>query len=737
MTMSTTVSEELELDVKEIYLGNLATIDCDLSLPKIGKRGTIFSWSSSETLFISHSGQVTRPTHGVGNREVELTVKAQFKNSVLLKTYVATVLEEIPETEIIQVENLKMNLSEAKHHLPTVCVVLLSSGNYTTAEVEWIDALNDTNEEQVLEGKLKNNNQSVFLRITNSLNQMKIPQKKTTSISTQLLEESNFKQASHNMLKHLKSLSLDKLLFSFRQAANLSTQGADSMTGWDAPECNLKGHTTGHYLSALALAAYSTQEEIFFEQIDYLISGLAECQNELEKWGMHKGFLSAYSEEQFDLLESYTTYPTIWAPYYTLDKLFQGCLDCYEFAQSEQALKLAFNIGIWTYERLSKLDSNQLNQMWSIYIAGEFGGMISALVRLYHLTKDDRFLTTALFFENDKLYVPMKDNYDTLDGVHANQHIPQIIGALDIYEETGESRYLEIAQNFWTMVTKHHAYSIGGVGETEMFKTADTSAAYLTTKSAESCASYNLLKLTKKLFDLSPQAEYFDYYENVLHNHLLSAASHHSDGGTTYFMPTSPGSQKHFDTDENTCCHGTGLESLLRFQKDIYAFSDDTVYVNLFYSSQVNWVEKNTSICQYISENKITLHVQSNRFSKLKVRVPKWYVFTNLYINGVKESILETDGYLSFDLAKNEYEIEIDLLPKLTFLPTNDDPTLGSIQYGRDILVIKSAKTEFIHISDLKDILQVSEDCYKLNNYDLVPLNKINNEHYHLYVKVN
>ena len=56
-----------------------------------------------------------------------------------------------------------------------------------------------------------------------------------------------------------------------------------------------------------------------------MVNGLKECQDAFQgKEGIHPGFLSAYDEEQFDLLEQYTKYPEIWAPYYTLDKIMAG-----------------------------------------------------------------------------------------------------------------------------------------------------------------------------------------------------------------------------------------------------------------------------------------------------------------------------------------------------------------------------------------------------------------------------
>ena len=73
----------------------------------------------------------------------------------------------------------------------------------------------------------------------------------------------------------------------------------------------------------------------------------------------------------------------------------------------------------------------------------------------------------------------MEEECDTLEDMHANQHIPQIIGAMDLYRATGDEIYWEIGKNFWNIVTGGHTYCIGGVGETEMFHRANTTCSYL------------------------------------------------------------------------------------------------------------------------------------------------------------------------------------------------------------------------------------------------------------------
>ncbi|WP_430611116.1 beta-L-arabinofuranosidase domain-containing protein [Enterococcus sp. DIV0876] len=727
------IEEILLSDLADIYLGNLGTVDTDLQLPFEGKRGSRFSWQTGEILFISNEGKVTRPTFGVGNREVNLEVTASMAGITKQRIFTATVLEEEQKTTIVKVYPVHVQKKDLKKSLPSVCVAKLDNGEYTTVEVAWNQQY-VSKDMSSMQGQVAGGKYLVELIVIEDFETE--PVHLLESYATKLLPNSPFKDAADRMLSHLEQVDIDQLLYSFREVADLSTRGAKPMTGWDAPECNLKGHTTGHYLSSLSLAAYATKNPIYYEKVEALVNGLRECQLALADKGMHEGFISAYSEKQFDLLEKFTTYPTIWAPYYTLDKLFQGLLDSYQYADNETGLSAAVALGDWTTKRLAKLLPEQLNKMWSIYIAGEFGGMISALMRLYHLTHEEKYLNTALLFENDKLFVPMAENFDTLDGVHANQHIPQILGALDIYEETGEKKYYEIAENFWQIVTNHHAYSIGGVGETEMFKGHGAIRNYITSKSAESCASHNLLKLSRKLFDIHPDKAYMDYYENVLHNHLLSAASHSCDGGTTYFMPLEPAAHKHFDTDENTCCHGTGLETLLRFQKDIYAFADDTVYVNLFYPSEVK--AKDIAIRQLHADNhRIELVVDLPASKTLKIRRPQWADLLSLTVSGQVKECSDMD-YLVFTGEMVNTKIILDLKPVVRLIAANDDPTVCSIAYGRDILAEISESNEYQQLSfeKIKKGIVEKNNYYQLDGRQFVPLNQINEQSYHVYFQI-
>ena len=623
--MEVILPEELvRQDLADIYIGNLNTVDTDLKLPPEGKRGSTFIWNSQETLFISHEGKVTRPTYGVGNRKIVLTATAPYEGGRATRTFEATVLEQPRKAAIVSLRPVGRTVAPGEEaDLPPVVIAADDRGIETTLPVEW-DAysLPDKPGTVQVRGRVKETELAAEACITvenagmagapetaggagtagvpgvdggtgpsggKLVSRGAIPSRvnETQAGSVKLSPGTGFWEAGERMIQWLLSVDDDRMLYNFRAAAGLDVRGARPMTGWDAPECNLKGHTTGHYLSSLALAWSVCGRQELEAKITYMIKSLSQCREALEEKGCAEGFLSAYSERQFDLLEVCTRYPEIWAPYYTLDKIMSGLYDCYRLAGSQEAFSILKGMGEWVYRRLSRLPRAQLDKMWSMYIAGEFGGMISVMVRLYRETGDGRYLKAALFFRNEKLFYPMEENADTLGDMHANQHIPQAIGALELYEAGGGVRYLHIAENFWNMAVTSHEYCIGGVGETEMFHEPGNISRYMTDKTAESCASYNLMRLTFGLFGLEPDSRKMDYYENALYNHIMSSASHKADGGTTYFMPVRPGGRKEFNTDENTCCHGTGLESRFRYIHNIYAVGAEKgeIYVNLYIPS--------------------------------------------------------------------------------------------------------------------------------------------------------
>jgi len=260
-------------------------------------------------------------------------------------------------------------------------------------------------------------------------------------------------------LAYLRFVDADRLLYTFRTNVGIATS-ASPCGGWEDPSEELRGHSTGHIMSALAQAYANTGDSAFKTKGDYFVSSLAACQAASPSKGFHTGYLSAFPESFFDRLESGQS---VWAPYYTIHKIMAGLLDQYLVAGNAQALTVLKGMAGWVKTRTDPLSYSQMQSV----LRTEFGGMPEVLAHLYQVTGDTNTLTAAQRFDHAQIEDPLAAGSDQLAGFHANTQVPKIIGALREYNATGTTRYLTIAQNFWNITTSHHMYEIGGFSHGE------------------------------------------------------------------------------------------------------------------------------------------------------------------------------------------------------------------------------------------------------------------------------
>ena len=591
-----------------------------------------------------------------------------------------------------------------------------------------------------------------------------------------------FIQNRDKFIHTLAQTNPDSFLYMFRNAfGQEQPAGAEPLGVWDSQETKLRGHATGHYLTAVAQAYASTGydtalQEIFQKKMDYMVdvlhelsqmsgkpiavgdpyvadpsavppgpdkteydSDLSENGIRTDYWNWGKGFISAYPPDQFIMLEHGATYGTkpnqIWAPYYTLHKILAGLMDVYEVTGNEKALEVAKGMGSWVYSRLSKLPTDTLISMWNTYIAGEFGGMNEAMSRLYRITGEDQYLKVAQLFDNIKMFFGDADhshglakNVDTFRGLHANQHIPQIMGALEIYRDSGMPEYYHVADNFWFKAKNDYMYSIGGVAGARNPTNAECFVGQPATLyengfasggQNETCATYNMLKLTKNLFLFNQRSELMDYYERGLYNHILASVAEDSPANT-YHVPLRPGSVKHFGNPNMTgftCCNGTALESSTKLQNTIYFKSRDnqSLYVNLFIPSSLQWKERNISVEQQTSFPKsqsTRLMINGGGRFDLHVRVPNWATKGFLVtINGVEETIESTPGsYITLSRNWNDGDVvDVDMPFQFHLDPVMDQQNIASLFYGPILLAAQESEPR----TDWRKITLEAEDLGK------------------------
>ncbi|ONK09740.1 beta-L-arabinofuranosidase domain-containing protein [Streptomyces sp. MP131-18] len=509
------------------------------------------------------------------------------------------------------------------------------------------------------------------------------------------------------MLEYLTGYPADRILSVFRANAGLDTRGAQPPGGWETADGNLRGHYAGHFLTAVAQAFAGTGTSGLRAKLDYLVGALGECQEALAALPepdrpSHPGYLAAYPEDQFVLLESFTPYPEIWAPYYTCHKIMRGLLDAHTLAENEQALRIVTGMAEWVHSRLSVLPREQLDTMWSLHIAGEYGGMNEVLADLYALTGREAFLETARLFDNTGLLRDCAADRDTLDGIHANQHIPQFQGYARIYDQhPADAHYLTAARNFWAMVVDTRLYSIGGTGKAEDFTARGAIAATLGRDNAETCATYNLLKLSRSLFFQEPAAAYMDYCERGLFNQILGSRRDEratADPQVTYFIGQGPGVVREFG-NTGTCCGGTGMENHTKYQDSVYFRSadDETLYVNLYVSATLDWTERGLRVVQRSGlpyEGHTTLTVAGRGRLGIKLRVPAWATrgFT-VAVNGTEQDLTAgPDGYVTLRRTWSDGDtIDVATPLALRVERAPDDPAVQSLFHGPTLLVARDA----------------------------------------------
>lgn len=444
----------------------------------------------------------------------------------------------------------------------------------------------------------------------------------------------------------MMSIPVSSLLQSFRNTSGaFSSKEGGYMTvkklgGWESLDCDLRGHITGHLLSAYATLYAQTGSMAVKAKADSIVNGLAEVQ---QAYG-RGGYLSAFAE---GLIDRNIQGKSVWAPFYTLHKIVQGMIDQYQMTGNEKALEIAKGMGNWAYNKLKPLSEETRKLM----IRNEFGGFNEAMYELYDLTKDERYLWVARYFYHNEKIDPLKAGNPDLGTNHANTFIPKLLGEARNFELFGAKDSRKAAELlFWTLVNDH-AFVTGELSNKEhLFKPTEQSK-HLTGYDGENCCTFNLLKLADHLFSWNPSSKIADYYERALYNHILGQQDPESSM-VCYFTPLQTGTYRLYSTRDSSfwCCVGSGFESHVKYASSIYFHSDKDLYVNLFIPSKVDW--EGTTLTQQTafpqsSITAFTIGGKQKNFA-LRLRYPSWATKMDVKVNGKKvKSVKGTNGYVA------------------------------------------------------------------------------------------
>lgn len=541
-----------------------------------------------------------------------------------------------------------------------------------------------------------------------------------TPLSDVLLEDPYVVNGNQKMVEYLLSLDPERFLHGFYTQAGLPTT-AEPYGGWERTTgTRFQGHFFGHFMSALSQAYASEADPVIKAQLlaklTTAIDGVERAQTAYAAANPgNAGYVSPFSV---------SVLPSggggLLVPFYNLHKVLAGLLHAHEYAPADvsaKALSVASKFGTWVRDWAGR----QANP--AAILNTEYGGMNDALYELYSITENPAHKRAAEYFDEVTLFQQLAAGQDVLDGKHANTTIPKLIGALKRYtvftdnphlyeqltaaEKSNLGMYRTAAENFWQMVVDDHSYANGGNSHSEHFHGPDelhehatngTTSGYGENSTSEVCNEYNMLKLTRGLFQVDPDVKYADFYEHTYINTIL-AQQNPETGMMTYFQPMTAGYAKVFGRpyDEFWCDHGTATESFTKLGDSIYFRKGSSVYVNMFRSSVYTSDVHNLRLTQTAdvpADDTVTYTVESldggalAAGTTLRLRVPSWVAGApSLSVNGDAQdaAALTQDGYVVVEVEAGDVLTYV-LPAEVTVDDGTENPNWVAFRYGPVLL---------------------------------------------------
>ncbi len=494
------------------------------------------------------------------------------------------------------------------------------------------------------------------------------------------ITEPVLENAQQKEQEYLFSIDADRLLAGFRETAGLPKRADRYPGGWENSE--LSGHTLGHYMVALAQLYKSTGSEEAKERLEYIVEELSSCQ-------AGRGYLFTSEEDIFDRIEKGGL---AWMPWYNMHKLITGLLAVYRFAGISKALSIAKKLGGWVCQRV--LGWTDKEQRRVLCIAD--GGMNDCLYELYKETRETSYLEAAEKFEDKKLFETIAEGKDVLANKHANNTIPKFLGAVKRYMILGEPEkaYLDAAKKFFDLVAENHTYVTGGNGELEHFRTPGALGENRTECNCEHCSTFNMMKLAERLYFVTGESRYMDFYERAYFNAVLGAQNP-ENGMTTFFQPMAPGYFKTYATPHASfwCCTGTGMESFTKLNRGVYHKTEDGMFVNLYVSSELTAEAFGAKITQTVSIDSfdtvsLAVNMKEPKQFTLRLRIPEWTdEKAEVTVNNSAQTCKTENGYLLLDRTwKDGDQVELKLFPTVKMRPLADMKNCAAATYGPLVL---------------------------------------------------
>jgi len=537
-----------------------------------------------------------------------------------------------------------------------------------------------------------------------------------------------------------------------------------SYWGWESPNCQLRGHFLGHWLSAAACMYAETGDEGVRQKADQIVDELAECQR------LNGGeWVGSIPQKYLYLMADGEN---IWSPQYTLHKTLMGLFDMYRWTGSRKAFDILDKAADW-FHRWTK-EMTEKGKASAVY-GGETSGMLEIWANMYAETHAQKYIDLMQSYGSPYIFAQLEKGEEALSCNHANASIPWSHGAARMYEVTGNDDWRRLTLAFWKDAVKdRESFCTGGQNAGEHWIPKGELAKFVGENNQEHCTVYNMMRTADYLLRWTGDVEYADYIERNLYNGIL-AQQHPQTGMVAYFLPMAAGYTKGGEkgwgdpTMDFYCCHGSLVQAQTRYPAYIYYQSKQGLFISQYIPSSLKWKSGGTDVTvsqsfaaqewtdQYNASRwrmKIKVKAASPTAFDLQLRLPWWLREKAIVrINGEAQKVDRLNGILTLSRTWNDDEVYVEFPNRLYTEPlpgqkntvafmegpivlagiTDEDLTLKGDVHRPESILQSEYNQEY-------KAIRWTQSHYKTvgqqHNIRLVPLYEIGNEKYEIYFQV-
>lgn len=360
-----------------------------------------------------------------------------------------------------------------------------------------------------------------------------------------------------------------------------------------------------------------------------------------------------------------------------------------------------------------------------------------ALVRLYRVTQDKKYLEQAKYFldirgagknyfleerkqENFKRIFPEFEDYDpaysqshepvreqkTAEG-HAVRAVYMYSAMADVAEEYQDKELMEACVALWENITQKRMYITGGIGSSGFLERFTTDYDLPNDSNySETCASIGMALFSLRMANITRNSRYAELMEQELYNNILAGIA--QDGKSFFYVNPleikprqcmSHTSRAHVKARRQkwfgvACCPPNIARTLASLGQYIYGVDGADIYTHLYIGNQTyipvnNDVVKITMDSMFPWEGNIKVKVQGVKEKvRLHFRIPSYAENFRLYCDGKEQELTVSKGYACVEICRDsELSIQFDMPVEFLHADPRVSADVGKVAIKRGPIV--------------------------------------------------